>query len=56
LAIKYLPEGSRYGEMRRDNEQGILRDQVIDNEIILLGGKTSGFNLTCTSFFKSFIN
>ncbi len=34
-----MPKGSRYGEMKKDNEQGILKDHVIDNEIVLLGGK-----------------
>lgn len=44
LVVDYLPKGSRYGEVRRDDEQGTLRDQVTDNEIILLGEKNSRFD------------
>lgn len=30
--------------MKRDDEQGTLRDQVIDNEIVLTRGEILGFN------------
>ncbi len=44
LATKYLPKGSKYGEVKRDDEQGTLRDHVTCNEIVLQGGEISGFN------------
>jgi hypothetical protein len=39
-----LLKGSKYGEVKRDDEQGILKDQVTDNEIVLPRGEILGFN------------
>lgn len=44
LATKKNPKGSRYGEVKRDDEQGTPKDQVTNNEIILQGGEILGFN------------
>jgi hypothetical protein len=44
LAAIFFPKGSKYGEEKRDDEQGTPKDQVIDNEIILQGGEILGFN------------
>jgi hypothetical protein len=44
LATKYLLKRSKYGDVKSDDEQGSLKDQIIDNEIVLPRGKFLGFN------------